>query len=93
MKIIRCPLNGPRNLQEFAYGGEVCDEPAADAPTPEWASHVFYQDNRRGVVDEWWCHTASVYWFVVRRDRSNDEIVATFSPSEYFRAQSNRSTR
>ena len=84
MKLINCPLNGPRNAQEFVFGGEVRDEPDARAPTREWAEHIFYDDNNSGIVDEWWCHTASAYWFVIRRDRTTDEILATFAPAAYL---------
>ena len=83
MKIINCPLNGPRNAQEFHYGGEVLREPAAGASLIEWSRYVFLEDNRSDVVDEWWCHTASSYWFIVRRDRTRDEIVASYSVQEY----------
>lgn len=83
MKIIDCPLNGPRNAQEFHYGGEVLREPAADAPTRDWSQFVFLENNCSGVVDEWWCHMASSYWFIVRRDRTRDEIIATYSVQEY----------
>ncbi len=27
MKILTCPLNGPRNIAEFVYGGEVTAMP------------------------------------------------------------------
>ena len=27
MKQMNCPLNGLRNIQEFAHGGEVVDQP------------------------------------------------------------------
>jgi len=84
MKLINCPLNGLRNVQEFVFGGDVRDEPDASASTQEWADFVFYDDNHRGVVDEWWCHSASAFWFVIRRDRATDEIIATFAPAEYF---------
>jgi len=30
MKIINCPVNGPRPMQEFAYGGEVRSIPDSD---------------------------------------------------------------
>ncbi len=27
MKLMHCPLNGPRNISEFVCGGEVREEP------------------------------------------------------------------
>ena len=88
MKLINCPLNGPRNAQEFVYGGEVALEPEADASTREWSNFVFLEDNLTGVVDEWWCHSASSYWFIIRRNRSSDEVIATISLEDYFTAES-----
>jgi sarcosine oxidase delta subunit len=35
MKIMPCPLNGPRNISEFSYGGELRQMPAPTrAATP-----------------------------------------------------------
>ena len=58
MKILNCPLNGPRNISEFVWVGEVKEMPAP-APTPrarDWADYVFIENNVAGVVREWWCH-------------------------------------
>ena len=42
MKIIHCPVNGPRPAQEFVYGGELRDmhDPGA-VSDEEWADYVF----------------------------------------------------
>src|SRR5436189_15789 len=41
MKIIHCPVNGPRPAQEFVYGGEVRDMPDPGACSDAlWASGV-----------------------------------------------------
>ena len=50
MKLMNCPLNGPRNISEFVYGGElemVSDPGRSEAS--EWAEHVFFHDNPAGV--------------------------------------------
>jgi len=80
MKIMPCPLNGPRNIQEFAYGGEVTPHPAPDAPTEAWAERAFFPENRAGVVREWWLHVATGYWFIAERDTVRDEILRTYPP-------------
>jgi hypothetical protein len=58
MKILTCPINGPRPVSEFFYWGEV--RPMPD-PTPasddEWADYVFNRNGAPGVKKEWWCHT------------------------------------
>ncbi|MCO4812048.1 MAG: sarcosine oxidase subunit delta [Gammaproteobacteria bacterium] len=83
MKILICPLNGPRNISEFTYGGEY--HPLADPQKSNdraWADYVFFHDNHAGIVIEWWCHTASSYWFLAERDTRTDNVVRTFPASE-----------
>ncbi len=86
MKIINCPLNGPRNAQEFVHGGEVVPMPdphrSSDA---EWASFVFLENNVAGVVREWWCHVPTAYWFIAERDTVKDELIRTYDAGELFR--------
>ena len=83
MKILNCPLNGPRNISEFTYGGEYHPLPNPDhASTAEWAEYVFFHDNQAGIVMEWWCHQATSYWFIVERNTVSDEILRTFPASE-----------
>ena len=41
MKILNCPLNGPRNISEFACLGEVKPIPAPAAGVSEWADFAF----------------------------------------------------
>ena len=85
MKIMPCPLNGPRNISEFVHGGEVRDMPnPASCTDREWAEYVFYSDNQAGIVTEWWLHAASGYWFIAERHTVTDEIIRTYDPSEMF---------
>jgi sarcosine oxidase subunit delta len=79
MKLMPCPLNGLRNIAEFAYGGEVVDEPDPERCSDrEWADYVFLADNAAGVVREWWYHVPSATWFIAERDTVSDEIVRTY---------------
>lgn len=86
MKILECPLNGPRNITEFTYGGEY-HAPVDEAVSSKqaWAEHVFFHDNHAGVVTEWWMHTASAYWFLADRNTITDEILRTYAVSEASR--------
>ncbi len=85
MKIMNCPLNGPRNISEFVYGGEVKTMPnALTCSDKEWADYVFYSDNTIRVIAEWWYHSASGYWFIAERHTASDEIFKTYDPSELF---------
>ena len=78
MKILHCPLNGPRNISEFACLGEVKALPAPQAGTDAWADFVFMERNPAGRVREWWIHLATNYLFIVDRDTRTDEIIATY---------------
>jgi len=84
MKIMNCPLNGPRNVSEFAYGGEVQEMPAPDADVRDWADYVFIENNRSGRVREWWIHLPTSYWFIAERDTETNEVVATHPPGQLF---------
>jgi len=78
MKTLDCPLNGRRNISEFACLGEVKACPAPDADTGAWAEYVFLERNPAGPVREWWMHLATSYVFVVERDTRTDDILATY---------------
>ena len=85
MKIMPCPLNGPRNISEFVCGGEVAVPPDPNRCSQEaWADYVFMQDNRAGVVREWWYHAPTAYWFIAERNTLTDEIVRTYPVTELF---------
>ncbi|WP_122870732.1 sarcosine oxidase subunit delta [Pseudomonas viridiflava] len=88
MKIVTCPLNGPRNISEFTYGGEFKHMPdpqtCSDA---EWADYVFNSEDTLGVVREWWMHNPSSYWFLAERHTASDQIIRTFDPREVFTAR------
>ena len=79
MKILNCPLNGPRNISEFTYGGEYHPMPEpAKTGRRAWAEYVFFHDNPAGIVTEWWMHTASAFWFLVDRNTVTDEVLRTY---------------
>ena len=85
MKLLRCPLNGLRNISEFLYGGEV--HPLTDPSHQDsraWAEQVFFDDNAAGVVLEWWCHRPTSFWFIAERDTLTDQVLRTFASSEIY---------
>jgi sarcosine oxidase subunit delta len=85
MKLLACPLNGIRNISEFSYGGEYHLMPDyISSSSRDWAEYVFFHDNEAGIVTEWWCHTASSFWFLAQRDTETDEIIRTFRTDEFF---------
>ena len=79
MKILPCPVNGPRPIQEFAFGGEVrtMSDPS-DLTDEEWADYVFHRAGEPALKREWWFHIASGTWFIAERDNVTDEIVRTY---------------
>jgi sarcosine oxidase subunit delta len=85
MKIMNCPLNGPRNISEFVWGGEVKEMPSGPEVTPrDWAGYVFIENNIAGVVREWWCHVPTSFWFIAERNTVTDEIIRTYPANEVF---------
>src|ERR1700676_3574771 len=93
MKILVCPLNGPRPVSEFAYGGEVRASPDPDTCSDaEWSGYVFNRSGSPGAKYEWWCHIASGFWFVALRDNLRDEVMSTH-PAEAVRQGLLKATR
>jgi sarcosine oxidase, subunit delta len=85
MKILICPLNGPRPVSEFVYGGEIRNSPNPDTCTDrEWSDYVFNRSGSPGVKYEWWCHIASGFWFIALRDTVRDVVEATY-PADALR--------
>lgn len=85
MKIMPCPLNGPRNISEFVWGGEVVIHPdPATCTDEEWVDYVLMENNTPGVVREWWYHAPTAYWIIAERDTMSDEIIRTYPAGELF---------
>ncbi|MEZ5778608.1 MAG: sarcosine oxidase subunit delta [Paracoccaceae bacterium] len=83
MKLLVCPLNGPRNVDEFQYLGPLRDMPDPNAFTDaEWARYLFRAENRPGTMLEWWRHRPSNYVFVAERHTVTDRVLRTFDSAE-----------
>ncbi len=92
MKLLTCPMNGLRNIDEFQSFGPVREALDPDtASDAEWSRHLFRAENRRGRVIEWWRHVPSNYFFLAERDIATDEVIRTFDPAE--QESSGRGTR
>jgi sarcosine oxidase subunit delta len=88
MKLMTCPLNGPRNISEFVCAGDVKTMPdPATASDAAWTDYLFLEDNIAGEVCEWWLHAPTNYWFIVRRNTITDEILETMTVDAYFAGQ------
>lgn len=80
MKIMPCPVNGPRNITEFVYGGPVVDVEGGNSGDDEaWSEALFAPHGPPGVVREWWCHGPTGTWFIAERNTLTDEILCTYA--------------
>ena len=81
---IPCPHCGPRDVQEFAYGGDARPRRPDGLDTTEAAmfDYVYMRDNPRGSHDEFWYHASGCHaWLVVRRDTLTHSIEAAVPAS------------
>jgi len=86
MKLMLCPLNGWRGIEEFSYGGEWRESPNPDYVDDEmWSAHVFLHENSRGPTAEWWCHLPSAYWFIAIRDTASGAVIETFTTIQWIK--------
>lgn len=93
MRIMNCPLNGPRNITEFVCLGEVKDMPdPAAASDEEWTSYLFLENNVAGIADEWWLHAPTNFWFIARRNTVTDTVLETMTVDAYFARRSGSAT-
>jgi sarcosine oxidase subunit delta len=68
MKILNCPLNGPRNISEFVWGGEVREMPNPnDLADRDWGAWVSWRTTAPG-DPRWWCHVPTSFWFIAERN-------------------------
>ena len=76
--LVPCPNCGPRDVNEFAYAGEVTRRPAANPSPSELGSYVYFRRNVAGVQREWWYHRLGCeIWFQAERDTRTNEVLLT----------------
>ncbi|MEU4572907.1 sarcosine oxidase subunit delta [Nonomuraea sp. NPDC023979] len=78
MMLIPCPHCGPRDENEFRYGGQAgvaYPGTPAELTDDEWARYVFRRDNPKGWFHERWYHVHGCrVWFTVERHTVTHEI-------------------
>ncbi len=80
--LLPCPNCGPRDVNEFAYAGEVTKRPRESPSQRELASYVYFRRNAAGVQREWWYHRFGCeLWFLAERDTRTNEVLKTELPS------------
>ena len=79
--LLPCPNCGPRDVNEFAYAGEVTRRPASAPTLRELTEYVYFRDNVAGVQREWWYHRFGCeLWFLAERDTRTNEVLRTELP-------------
>jgi heterotetrameric sarcosine oxidase delta subunit len=77
MLLIPCPHCGPRNSDEFSFGGEIVPRPGADADAREWREYLYMKPNVAGWQEERWFHVSGCRRFlVVERNTVTNQIAS-----------------
>ncbi len=75
MLLILCPHCGPRNNNEFTFGGEAISRPDVEATPEEWRSYLYDKANVAGWQYEQWFHVAGCRRFLnIERNTVTNEI-------------------
>ena len=76
--LLPCPNCGPRDVNEFAYQGEVTVRPTESPSFRELTSYLYFRRNVAGVQREWWYHRLGCeLWFQAERDTRTNEVLLT----------------
>ena len=87
--LLHCPNCGPRDVNEFAYAGEVTVRPRETPSQRQLASYVYFRRNAAGVQREWWYHRFGCeVWFLAERDTRTNEVLKTELPAPHAAAMS-----
>jgi len=79
--LLPCPNCGPRDVNEFAYQGEVTIRPKESPTLRELTSYLYFRRNVAGVQREWWYHRHGCQaWFQAERDTRTNEVLLTELP-------------
>jgi heterotetrameric sarcosine oxidase delta subunit len=81
--LLSCPNCGLRDVNEFAYAGEVTSRPSAAPTVRELNAYVYFRDNVAGVQREWWQHRFGCeLWFLAERDTRTNEVIGVELPGD-----------
>ncbi len=73
--LLNCPNCGPREVTDFAYGGEVVPRPTTKPTQRELNSYNYFRRNLAGVQREWWYHRSGCRaWFLADRDTTTNQV-------------------
>ncbi len=75
MLLILCPHCGPRNADEFSFGGELVRRPGPDTGQESWRAYLYTKENLAGWEREQWFHGSGCRRFLeVERNTITNEI-------------------
>jgi heterotetrameric sarcosine oxidase delta subunit len=84
--VLSCPHCGPREVTDFAFGGEISKRPV-DPSFRELCEYNYFRANVAGVQREWWFHRSGCRaWFQAERDTRTNEVLWVGLPGERERA-------
>jgi methylglutamate dehydrogenase subunit B len=79
---IPCPDCGPRDVEEFSFGGETAKRPGPEGSLTELARYLFFRTNVTGEQTEWWYHrNGCERWLLAVRDTRSNAVLETRRPS------------
>lgn len=81
--LLECPCCGIREVSDFAFGGELSERPAPDAPARQVYATLYMRRNVAGVQREWWYHRSGCRtWFLADRDTRTNVVLRTGLPGD-----------
>jgi heterotetrameric sarcosine oxidase delta subunit len=81
--VLTCPNCGPREVTDFACGGEATPRPTARPSFRELNAYNYFRRNVAGVQREWWYHRSGCReWFLAARDTRTNEVLWTALPAD-----------
>jgi heterotetrameric sarcosine oxidase delta subunit len=84
MLSIPCPYCGPREEEEFTYGGAShIRRPDLTATDREWTRYLYHRENPEGPHRERWLHVFGCgRWFNAVRDTTTHEFLKIYPMGE-----------
>ena len=83
--VLTCPNCGPREVTDFAFGGELNPRPKQQPSLRELGEYNYFRNNVAGVQREWWLHRSGCgEWFIAERDTRTNDVHWTARVKEVF---------
>jgi len=83
--VLTCPHCGPREVTDFAFGGELNPRPKEAPSLRELGEYNYFRKNVAGLQQEWWLHRSGCgEWFIAERDTRTNDVRWTAPPNEVF---------